>query len=245
MGHPRPSRRVHRLRRGAGHPPQADRGWRVAGSRGDVHFLGGWPARDAARRRAERQGAGLVPGGGWLCPPARDPAQLAGALIGQGIAQWGIPDRPGAFTGFDEALGILRKLIAAGGLQAHGATFISWVGWPARDAARRRAERQGAGLVPGGGWLCPPARRPGAAGGALIGQGIAQWGIPDRPGAFTGFDEALGILRKLIAAHGPAGDGATFAAWVRWPVGEMLREDGQQAKADALDQEAKAYDPST
>ena len=60
-----------------------------------------------------------------------------------------------------------------------------------------------------------------------------------RPEAFQHFDEALAIVRRLMAAdlatHGP-----TFIRWVHWPVAECLRADGQNSKADALTAEAAA-----
>jgi hypothetical protein len=80
---------------------------------------------------------------------------------------------------------------------------------------------------------------------ARIDYGIRLWSATRRSEALSGFDEALDILRNLITAGGLHAYGATFIGWMHWPVGEMLREDGQNVKADALDHEAKTYDPST
>ena len=84
--------------------------------------------------------------------------------------------------------------------------------------------------------------QPATLAGALVDLGIAVWGVPERRAeAFGHFDDALDILRQLIAEHGPAQYGPTFADWVRWPIGEMLRIDGQFEKADALTREAQTY----
>ena len=153
---------------------------------------------------------------------------LAQVLIDYGIRLWSATHRSEALSGFDEALGILRKLIAAGGLQAHGATFISWVGWPAGEMLREDGQNARAlALYQEAVGYARQLADPAQLAGALIGQGIAQWGIPDRPGAFTGFDEALGILRKLIAAGGLQAHGATFISWVGWPAARCCAKTGR------------------
>ena len=76
---------------------------------------------------------------------------------------------------------------------------------------------------------------------SLINHGIYLWyGGGDHPQVFANYDEALAIMRTLMAGkfktYAP-----TFISWAGWPVGPQLLADGQADKAAALAAEAETY----
>ncbi|MEU6426678.1 tetratricopeptide repeat protein, partial [Microbispora sp. NPDC046973] len=141
---------------------------------------------------------------------------------------------------YDEALAILRTLVAADPAK-YGPAFLAWVhdpvGWQLRGAGQNvKAEalaNEAVAIARGLGDRYQEAN-------AQLNIGAALWGIAERRAeAFAHYDEALAILRTLVAAD-PAKYGPTFLAWVHDPIGWQLRGAGQNAKADALAAEAAA-----
>ncbi|MEV4514268.1 hypothetical protein AB0K00_35575 [Dactylosporangium sp. NPDC049525] len=175
--------------------------------------------------------------------PAADRLREASRLLDQGVASWSVPEqRPEAFVAFDEALDLVRGVIAEGGLATSGPTFVSWVHWPIGEMLRIDGQHAKAGaLAEEALTIARRLGQPASTAGALLDVGVALWGVPERRAdVFIAFDEALDLVRGLIADDGLAVSGPTFVSWVHWPIGEMLRIDGQHEKAGVLAEEALA-----
>jgi hypothetical protein len=75
----------------------------------------------------------VVAGAGRYGRDLGKPDLLAGALLNAGLAAWPA-DHATGFARYDEALSVIRGLIAEpGGLATYGPTFINWVNWPVKD----------------------------------------------------------------------------------------------------------------